>query len=244
MKADEKEAIYLLSNFTHQVINPLSGVIGTIDNIIDGTVPSSNIITRLNIVRGQLGATISSIRNLAFIAKYMAEDNEEAHDEIEKICIIPKIIIDALTFYQEQAKQKRIHIELEGREIQNAVKGNPDLLKQVLMNIFDNGVKYGVEGEKIIVKDWIQTKTKDLMINVSGRSIGFDNCEDIFELGVRGKAAKLQTSSGTGIGLYVCKRIIEKSFKGHIAASHSDKLGLTIFEIRIPGGFLNEREND
>ena len=43
--------LHLLSNFVHQIINPLNGVIGTLDNIIDGTVPSERRDQRLKAVR-------------------------------------------------------------------------------------------------------------------------------------------------------------------------------------------------
>ena len=174
MKFNEEYVLYLLSNFTHQVINPLNGVIGTIDNLLDGTTPMEKFPVRLSSVRGQLECTVSLIRNLAFFAQYTADYGQIKRHKMDKTCIVPQVLIEALTFYQEQARQKNIGIELRERWKQLAVKGNPDLFRQVMMNIFDNGVKYGLPDSMIETKMWIQKKTGDLIITVSGPSIGFD----------------------------------------------------------------------
>ncbi len=238
MRLDEDNILYLLANFTHQVINPLNGVVGTIDNMIDGTIPKDKFDTRLKGVRGQLETTISLIRNLAFFAQYTADYAKVKQEKMDKICIIPQLIIEALRFYQEQAQQKSISIELLEKGKQHAVKGNPDILRQVFMNIFDNGVKYGIADTTIEIKNWIQKSTGNLIVTISGPSVGFDKNEEIFVLGTRGEAARGVLSSGSGIGLHVCKLIIESVFGGKISAEHAPKTNMTTFEIRLPGGFI------
>src|SRR6266478_5910442 len=187
MKLDEDYTLLLLSNFTHQVINPLNGVMGSLDNILDGHVPSDKVPIRLRGIRGQLETTVSLIRNLAFFVQYTTNYPAEKHDKMDKVCVIPQVIIEAASFYQEQGKQRGIGIELRNRAVQNAIRGNPDILRQVLMNIFDNGVKYGLDGSMIEVNDWIQKNSGDVIIKISGESIGFNPEEDIFGLGIRGK---------------------------------------------------------
>jgi hypothetical protein len=62
----------LLSNFLHQVINPLNGVCGTLDNITDGVVPPGSVMQRLKASRAQLEHCVALIRNLAFFSEYTA----------------------------------------------------------------------------------------------------------------------------------------------------------------------------
>ncbi|ELY4032348.1 hypothetical protein SMY43_000430, partial [Cronobacter sakazakii] len=64
----------------------------------------------------------------------------------------------------------------------------------------------------------------------------------IFALGVRGKYAENTTSAGSGLGLHICKLIIEKVYQGKIAASFVHDSKKAVFEIRIPNGFLLERK--
>jgi signal transduction histidine kinase len=105
------------------------------------------------------------------------------------------------------------------------------------MNIFDNGVKYGLPGEMIEANYWIKSNTGELIVEILGKSVGFNQEEDVFALGTRGKAAQEKTSSGTGLGLNICKLIIENVFKGKIAGEHSRATKITKFTIWLPGGY-------
>jgi K+-sensing histidine kinase KdpD len=231
---------HLIANITHQAINPLNGVIGTLDNIIDGTITDEKRKEqRLKSARAQLEYTVSLIRNLAYFAQYGGDDKTPKVSTL-KTTVIPQNLIESAMFFQEQASNLSLRIEVKDKHIQNAIKGDPDLLRQVFMNIIDNYVKYGLYGSTLYIQHWIQKKTSTLIITLEGKSIPFDKDEDIFLLGIRGKYAQDKTSSGSGLGLHICKLIIEKIFHGTITASHIPDRGTSVFEIRLPNAFLIE----
>ncbi|MGP5210416.1 sensor histidine kinase [Psychrobacter alimentarius] len=233
---DNKETLLLIQNITHQAINPMSGVIGTLDNLIDGTVPEHKRSQRLTRARSQLEYTVSLIRNLSYFAEYATGNSDSISSSTIKTTVIPQAIIESAQFFQERGENTDIKIELENRKIQNCVKGDPNLLKQVFMNIIDNGVKYGKSGTKLIIKNNIQKRTNDLIITFEGNSEPFTSHDSIFDIGYRAKSAQQKTSSGSGLGLHICKLIIENAFHGKISGQHT-AAGVTIFEIRIPNGF-------
>lgn len=240
MKNKDETTLSLLSNFTHQVINPLNGVLGTLDNVLDGTVPKERIHTRLHSARGQLENTISLVRNLAFFAEYSAAYAEAEQKKAGEICVLPQLLIEGLQFYQEQGRDKLITIEVIDQHRQIAVRGNRALIRQVFMNIFDNGIKYGLRGAKLCASYWIQKDTKDAVIEIIGESVGFAHSENIFDLGARGSAARAATSSGSGLGLHICKLIVENVFRGKIDAEYSKASRKTKFVVHLPGAFVNE----
>ncbi len=244
MKEEYKSAsMHLIANITHQAINPIGGVIGTLDNIIDGTISDDRKDQRLRSARAQLEYTVSLIRNLAFFAQYGGEEGHITNRSI-KTTVIPQNLIEAAMFFQEQGANRGIHIEVMDRNIQTAVRGDPDLMRQVFMNIFDNYIKYSLGNTPVVAKHWIQRKTGDLIIRIEGKSIPFDANENIFLLGVRGRFAEGTTSSGSGLGLHICKLIVEKVFHGKISASYIHDSKLATFEIRVPNGFLAEGINN
>jgi K+-sensing histidine kinase KdpD len=206
------KTLHLIANITHQAINPLNGVIGTLDNIIDGTISGNRRAQRLRGARAQLEYTVSLIRNLAYFAQYGGEDASTRAGTI-KTTVIPQNLIEAAMFFQEQGDNRSIRIEVQDRHIQNAIKGDPDLLRQVFMNIVDNYIKYASTGAIVKISHWIQRKTGDLMISIEGESTPFDRDENIFELGTRGKHAKDTTSAGSGLGLHICKLSLKKHSK-------------------------------
>lgn len=234
---DNKETLFLIQNITHQAINPMSGVIGSLDNLIDGIVPEHKREQRLRRSRSQLEYTVSLIRNLSYFAEYASGNTVSLSNSPIKTTVIPQAIIESAQFFQDQGQNEKIKIELENRTIQNCVNGDPNLLKQVFMNLIDNGVKYGNTGTTLVINNSIQKKTNTLIITFEGYSEPFSNDEDLFAIGYRSKSAQRRTSSGSGLGLHICKLIIENAFRGSISAHHS-LAGMTKFEIRIPNGFL------
>lgn len=228
----------LISNITHQAINPLNGVLGTLDNLIDGTIEKDRREQRLKSARAQLEYTVSLIRNLAYFAQYGTEGTTDLKFRTTKTCVIPQTLIEAAQFFQEQGiSANDVRINVLDRHLQNAVYGDPELLRQVFMNIFDNFVKYGEQNSTVEVKHWIQKKTGNLIVTMSGLSTPFSKDEDIFAVGVRGKSAELKTSSGSGLGLHICKLIIERLFKGSITAGYAHESRIATFDIRIPNAF-------
>ena len=154
--------------------------------------------------------------------------------------MIAGLIIEAAQFFQEQAENDQIRFEVQDRSVQTSVYGDPELLRQVFMNLFDNYTKYGEESSSVEIKHWIQKKTGQLIVEFSGRSTPFSKDENIFELGIRGKHAEQKTSAGSGLGLHICRLIIERLFKGEISASFVHDKKIAKFEIRIPNAFLSE----
>jgi signal transduction histidine kinase len=127
----------LLANFTHQVINPLNGVAGTLDNLIDGTIGENRRDQRTRAIRAQLEGVITLVRNLAYLSSAQFEAGQP-----NRITVLPQTIIEAAMYYQEEGATKKIKIDLLNNRDQNKLPGHPEVLRQVLMNLFDNAIKY------------------------------------------------------------------------------------------------------
>jgi signal transduction histidine kinase len=232
----------LLSNFVHQIINPLNGVVGTLDNIIDGTIKDpGRRHQRLTAATGQLKHSIEMIRNLAFLSQ-LDEGQAPTVKETGQDVVIPALIIDAAQFFQEAGDSRKVGIHLTDRVTQYRVKGHIDLLRQVFINLFDNGVKYSDPGTQVLVTPREQKKTGNLIIEVESQGCKFDSSEkeQIFDRGYRGQAAKDMRASGTGIGLYICRRILERAHGATIEAECSATTGKAVFRLRFPSFTIGE----
>ena len=106
------------------------------------------------------------------------------------------------------------------------------------MNIFDNCVKYGAINSDIGVKQWIQSDTGMAIITVSGKSsvpLNPSEMDKVFELGFRGSNARKVIASGTGLGLYICKQIVENTHGGRLLIQGEGREGI-LFTIKLPHG--------
>lgn len=232
-----------LANFVHQVVNPINGVIGTLDNITDGTYSGTTVGQKVNACRAQLEQCVTLIRNLAYLSDYFFEtSNKEALRQPREggLSVVPQVIIEALQFFQIAAGRKRMAIELID-QTQYRLRLRPELLKQVFINMFDNWLKYGLS-DQIVKVDLRVNSVNELVIEIVGKSIGFSNADAkaIFELGIRSKEAVNKVAQGSGIGLYICRQIVELTLGGRITAEHSARTTFTTFRIHVPqeGWFL------
>jgi signal transduction histidine kinase len=227
-----------LANFVHQIVNPLAGVIGTLDNITDKTYEGQVATQKINAARAQLQQCVSLIRNLAYLSDFFSQTGEREAlrpAREDSTCVLPQVVIEAAQFFQIAADKKGIHIELDDPKSQYRVSVRPELLKQVFINIFDNWLKYGLKDEAVHIQPRVNSK-KELVISIAGKTIPFDNneAERLFELGYRSPQARDRVAQGTGIGLYICREIVVRGLQGSMSAEHSAKTKESTFRIAIP----------
>jgi signal transduction histidine kinase len=236
-KREQVFDLSLMSNFVHQVVNPLNAVCGTLDNIVSGDVPPGSVKQRIRASRGQIEYCIELIRNLAFFAEYTRDPEGYRQLHPGKITVIPAVLIEAALFFQETARKKKMKIHLVDRETQHKVYADKDLLRQVFINLFDNCVKYGHDATDIIVKSHIQKSSGDLLIEVVNSSdpVPKDLWNRIFEAGFRGENARQVVASGSGLGLYICREIVSV-YKGFI--EYRGRTNESTFTIRLPGAWV------
>jgi signal transduction histidine kinase len=96
-------------------------------------------------------------------------------------------------------------------EIQKGINisADPDALKQALLNLISNSIKFSYDERELNIRLWEQDKY--IYIEVGDRGIGIpeDKIDRIFEKYYRIDSSKVIDSSGTGLGLTVTKNIIE-----------------------------------
>src|SRR5260221_11087522 len=104
-----------LANFVHQIVNPLNGIIGTLDNINDGTYKGDVVKQKINASRAQLEQCVTLIRNLAYLSDFLFEGAEQdvlKRAAEDRASIFPQVVIEAIQFFQIAAERKGIRLEL------------------------------------------------------------------------------------------------------------------------------------
>lgn len=236
---DSKDVgLLFLANFVHQVVNPLNGVVGTLDNITDGTYQGGTVNQKINACRGQLEQCITLIRNLAYLSDFFFEaPRDEALKPARESAtsVLPQVVIEAIQFFQILADQKKMKLELVDSRTQYRINARPELLRQVFINMFDNWLKYGLADQTIRVETKVNDKN-ELVVTIVGRSVGFDSgeAEKLFQLGYRSVRAENKVAQGSGIGLYICRQIAQRALSGQLTAQHSDTKSESIFRLAIP----------
>ncbi len=107
-----------------------------------------------------------------------------------------------------------------------------EVLENVLFNLVDNAVKYTSQGSVAIKckkdDDFIYLEVKD-----TGPGMTTEECRDLFKKFHRGKVGRMHQSDGTGLGLYVAKRLAEAA-GGEISVYCAEMGKGTVFTLKMP----------
>ncbi len=107
------------------------------------------------------------------------------------------------------AKEKQIEISyfLPSEEIE--IYCDPEQIERVIMNLLTNSIKYTQEGGKVSVKFKKLEKEIKLIVEDNGRGIAKEHLENVFDRFFRVDQSLNRKESGAGLGLSICKKIIE-----------------------------------
>jgi signal transduction histidine kinase len=136
-------------------------------------------------------------------------------------------------------------IFLEDERTQYQVPGPRALLRQVFTNLFENAVKYGRSDTTVRVVPHVQVRTNTLIVEVINKGPGFDSAEreKLFERGYRGRNALDIVASGSGLGLYISKEILDSAFGATIEAEHSARNSESTFRMRFKQFTIKENRH-
>lgn len=194
-----------IANVSHELKTPMTTIAGFIDGILDGTIPPQKQKQYLHIVSTEvkrLSRLVASMLSLSRI------DNGELRLKKQRFNLSEVIISTLLTF--EQKIEER-HIDIRGLESCGSavnVDGDPDLIHQVVYNLFENAVKFVDVGGYIQVTLTDMADRTVLEIKNSGHGIEPEELVHIFERFYKTDKSRSQDKNGMGLGLYIVKTIM------------------------------------
>jgi signal transduction histidine kinase len=134
--------------------------------------------------------------------------------------------------YQTHVGDHAITVSVSGEPAE--VMSDPELLNLALAQLMDNAIKYSPSGTRVNVELCVKDGFADIFVTNHGESIRPEYQERIFDRFYRGRAAEESVTSGTGLGLYVARKIV-RAHSGSLVLDQ-DHLpdGHTTFRMRLP----------
>ncbi|MCP3961826.1 MAG: PAS domain S-box protein [bacterium] len=196
--------LLFMNSFAHQVRSPLGALIHHLVNFRKGIIDATRFKDELGYVIGQANVCALQIENLTYMDKILrGESFEFAQVNLAKLAIQTKLDFEHL------AVDKKIRVEVDGTSIDKhlLIRGHNELLRQVLVNLIDNGIKYSVPHTRIRIRGCAGPQCY-LQVTSRGLPIPREDRERIFERGFRRPAAKAAVPDGTGLGLWLVRKIL------------------------------------
>ncbi|MCL1137484.1 ATP-binding protein [Shewanella pneumatophori] len=209
-----------LANMSHEIRTPLNGIIGMTEILNDSklTAIQKDYLSTINSSSQTLLMLINDILDLSKI--------ESGHLEIcPHTCGVKEIIYDTAALIAPKAQQKNINIEISLDEsIPNYIRADEQKLRQVLMNLASNAVKFTAKGY-VYFKVENQGQTADsikLLFLVKDTGVGIDESkhQQIFEEFKQEETSTSVNYGGTGLGLSISSKMVNM-MGGEIAIKSS-----------------------
>jgi len=195
-----------LSSMSHELRTPLSAILGFAQLIESGspspTVSQKRSIDQILKAGWYLLELINEILDLALI------ESGKLLLSLEPISLA-EVVRECQAMIEPQAQKRGIHITFPQFEIPCFVKADRTRVKQVLINLLSNAIKYNRKDGTVVV-DWTAHSSERIRICVkdTGAGLSPEKLAKLFQPFNR-LGQETNGEEGTGIGLVVCKRLIE-----------------------------------
>lgn len=152
---------------------------------------------------------------------------------------INKTVTEVISSLKFQAEDKKIELVSELEPI-FSFSFDPVLIKQILINLVENAIKYSPDHTRVFVTSEDRDSEVILQVRDEGMGISAKDLPLVFDRYFRSKSAKTTSTKSSGLGLYLAQEFT-RLHGGKLVASSVEGKGST-FTLRLPksGGFENE----
>lgn len=217
-----------VANISHEVRTPISAVLGMTELLMDTTL-SNEQSSFVKIVNESAQSLLTIINDILDFSKM-----EAGRLELEVIDLNVRSIVEGCAdWLASSARRKRLALmTFCDPSIPQYVKGDPVRLRQVLLNLASNAIKFTDNGEILVKASKFRESDERVVIlfQVTDTGIGLSEAarKRLFQPFAQADGSTTRKYGGTGLGLSISKRLVEM-MGGEIGVSSEEKKGSTFW---------------
>ena len=216
-----------LANMSHEIRNPMNAIVGFTDILRRGLEESAATRTQyLDTIHASGTHLVELINDILDFSKIEAGKLDL---EVRK-CSPYELMIDVVNVLRMKAEEQNLSLSVEVRgKIPETIESDPTRLRQVLMNLVSNAIKFTSEGGVRIVTSTIESSGQTfLRFDVTDTGIGLtkEQAGRLFQQFMQADSSVTRRFGGTGLGLAISKRLTE-ALGGEIAVDSEPGVGST-----------------
>ncbi|WP_407355616.1 PAS domain S-box protein [Methanolobus sp. WCC5] len=214
-----------LSNVSHEFKTPLTSIQGYSQLIADGTLGQINAQQQKavdTVIRNS-----ERLRRLVDSLLYLSRAQSGKLNYSFETVNLSDVIDNSIQDLALQAQGKNISLEKNIAADLPHVTADHDKMMDVFVNLVDNAIKFTPSGGKVTISANTSGGVLHLTVEDNGIGIPADKIPNLFERFYQVDSSVKRRYGGTGLGLYICKKIVE-DHNGHIRVTSEEGKGTTI----------------
>jgi|GEM_PF-4543360 len=227
--ASNEDAFAIASHELRTPLSAIRGYLALIKQFYFDKLPDEQLKQMLTDI------DISSSRLLAIINDFLDTTKlEQGKMEVKKEpCEMIAIVQSAIKETQSLALQKKLYLKLDSPTATVQVLGDKDRLKQILINLISNAMRFTIQGGITIKVEPAFGEFVKVLVSDTGKGISSEGQKVLFHKFQQVAGESYAKQSGTGLGLYISKLLIEK-MGGTIQLEHSEINKGSTFSFTVP----------
>lgn len=233
---EEKSRKEFITSIAHDLRTPLTSVIGYLQLVMSKAYESRNNeelqLKNEEYIRVAYDKAIRLQGLIEDLFSFTKTDSTELRLHLEEIDVV-KLVEQLADECYPSLQDAGLTLEFRKSADVMMIEADGELMARAVANLLTNGIKYGKDGKKLIIKLYRENENSDLYIRVInyGRLIPKKDIEHIFDKFYRVEDSRSIETGGTGLGLAITKNIV--NLHGGSINVKSDLYG-TVFEIILP----------
>ena len=210
----ERQRREFIANISHELKTPMTTIAGYTDGILDGTIPPENERQYLQIISDESRRLSRLVRRMLDVSQLQVMDPLKSGSHFD-ICESMRRVLISM---EKKITDRHLDVDADIPEEPILVRGDNDMITQVIYNLLENATKFAREGTTL----YLGVTTIDGKARVTVRNLGdtipAEELPLLFERFHKSDKSRSEDKDGVGLGLYIVKTILEQ---------HKEKINVT-----------------
>lgn len=230
-KANDARA-QMFADISHELRTPITAIAGTLENkLVKNESCEPEELSALYDEMLRLGGMVTELQNLSRL--------DAGHMDISKTLIdFKNFLKDFVVLFEADAEARDISVKVEIADNLPYCYADPERLKQIVLNLVSNALRYTTDGGSVILKAWADKENFIFSVADTGIGMSEEECQHVFDRFYRTDRSRARETGGTGLGMAITQGLV-LAHHGRIEVTSKKDIGTT-FTVYLP--LYNEKE--